>query len=62
MFLLGVGDIMEEWTHRKSVEDLAGAMALNVEKVWIRTEDGKEVLVGYHRCMGEIPSSCAPEI
>lgn len=45
MFLLGIGDIMEEWTHRKSVEDLAAAMALNAEKVWIRTEEGKEVLL-----------------
>ena len=44
MFLLGVGDIMDEWTHRKSVSDLAGAMALNVEKVWIRSQNGKEVL------------------
>ena len=46
MFLLGIGDIMEEWTHRKSVEDLAAAMALNAEKVWIRTGDGTEVLLG----------------
>ena len=46
MFLLGVGDIIEEWTHKKSVEDLAGAMALNVEKVWLRTQDGQELLTG----------------
>ena len=46
MFLLGIGDIIEEWTHKKSVEDLAGAMALNVEKVWLRTEDGQEILTG----------------
>lgn len=46
MFLLGVGDIMEEWTHRKSVADLASAMSLNVEKVWLRTADGQEVLTG----------------
>lgn len=44
MFLLGIGDIMDEWTHRKSVSDLAGAMALNVDKVWLRTTDGQEVL------------------
>ena len=49
MFLLGVGDIMEEWTHRKSVEDLAGAMALNVDRVWVRTQDGGEVLTGIDR-------------
>ena len=46
MFLLGIGDLMEEWTHRKSVSDLAGAMALNVDKVWLRTPEGQEVLVG----------------
>ena len=46
MFLLGIGDIMEEWTHRKSVEDLASAMALQVEKVWVRAQDGQEVLTG----------------
>jgi heavy metal translocating P-type ATPase len=46
MFLLGIGDIIEEWTHKKSVEDLAGAMALNVEKVWLRTQDGQELLTG----------------
>lgn len=46
MFLLGIGDLMDEWTHRKSVSDLAGAMALNVDKVWLRTEEGQEVLVG----------------
>ncbi len=49
MFLLKVGDIIEEWTHRKSVEDLAGAMALNVDKVWLRTPDGEEVLTGIDR-------------
>lgn len=46
MFLLGIGDLMEEWTHRKSVSDLAGAMALNVDKVWLRTAEGQEILVG----------------
>ena len=45
MFLLGIGDLMEEWTHRKSVSDLAGAMALNVDKVWLRTAEGQEALV-----------------
>ena len=46
MFLLKVGDIMEEWTHKKSIEDLAGAMSLNVDKVWIRTDEGQEILTG----------------
>jgi P-type E1-E2 ATPase len=44
MFLLRIGELLEEWTHKKSVEDLAGTMALNVEKVWVRTET-QEVLV-----------------
>ena len=46
MFLLGIGDLMEEWTHRKSVNDLADAMSLHVDKVWLRTDDGSEVLCG----------------
>ena len=45
MFLLGVGEIMDDWTHKKSVDDLARAMALNVDKVWIKSTDGAEVLV-----------------
>lgn len=45
MFLLGIGEIMEEWTRKKSVEDLAAAMALNVDRVWMRTESGQECLV-----------------
>lgn len=49
IFLLALGDIMEEWTHKKSVEDLAGAMSLNVDKVWLLTEDGQEILTGIDR-------------
>ena len=37
MFMLRLGEILEDWTHKKSVADLAGAMALNVDKVWRRT-------------------------
>lgn len=44
MFLLGIGEILEEWTHKKSVDDLARSMSLNVSKVWT-VVDGKEVLV-----------------
>ncbi len=44
MFLLQMGDIMDDWTHRKSVDDLARAMSLNVDKVWTVTGDGQEVL------------------
>ncbi len=44
MFLLGVGEILEEWTHKKSVGDLARSMSLNVKKVWLKRGD-QEVLV-----------------
>lgn len=44
MFLLGIGELLEEWTHKKSVDDLARSMSLNVSKVWLVHEDG-EVLV-----------------
>ena len=44
MFLLGIGDIIEEWTHKKSVSDLARSMALRVEKVWLKKDDA-EILV-----------------
>ena len=44
MFLLGVGETLDEWTHKKSVADLARSMALNVDKVWLQTADG-DVLV-----------------
>ena len=44
MFLLGVGEILEEWTHKKSVGDLARSMSLNVRKVWLKRGD-QEVLV-----------------
>ncbi len=43
MFLLGVGELLEEWTHKKSVDDLARTMSFNVEKVWQKC-DGREVL------------------
>ena len=44
MFLLGIGELLEDWTHKKSVSDLAGSMSLNIEKVW-QNVDGTEVLV-----------------
>ena len=49
IFLLGVGDLMDEWTRKKSVADLASAMALNVDKVWQVTENGEEVLVDINK-------------
>ena len=45
MFLLGIGELLEEWTHKKSVDDLARSMSLNVSKVWIRTPENQEILV-----------------
>ncbi len=45
MFLLNVGDILDEWTHRKSIDDLARTMALGVEQVWTKTASGQEVLM-----------------
>lgn len=45
MFLLNVGDILDEWTHRKSIDDLARTMSLGVEQVWTKTADGQEVLM-----------------
>ena len=45
MFLLGFGEILEDWTHKKSVDDLARSMSLNVSKVWLITGDS-EVQVG----------------
>lgn len=44
MFLLGIGETLEEWTHKKSVGDLARSMALQVSKVWVKSGD-QEVLV-----------------
>ena len=43
MFLLGIGEILEEWTHKKSVDDLARSMSLHIEKVWL-LKDGQEIL------------------
>ena len=49
MFLLKIGDIMDEWTYRKSVDELARVMALNVDKVWMIAPDGEEILVGINK-------------
>lgn len=45
MFMLGLGELLEDWTHKKSIADLAGAMALNVDRAWVRGADGQELLV-----------------
>ncbi|MCR5429188.1 MAG: heavy metal translocating P-type ATPase [Lachnospiraceae bacterium] len=41
MFLLKIGDILEEWTHKRSVDDLARRMSLNIDKVWLLTDNGE---------------------
>ena len=41
MFLLEIGELLEEWTHKKSVNALADSMSLNIEKVWLKTEEGE---------------------
>ena len=45
MFLLKIGDILDEWTHKRSVDELARTMSLGIEQVWKKTEDGQELLV-----------------
>ena len=44
MFMLGLGELLEDWTHKRSVNDLARTMSLGVERVWLK-KDGTEVLV-----------------
>lgn len=44
MFMLGIGELLEEWTHKKSVDDLARSLSLHIPKVWVLS-DGKELLV-----------------
>ena len=44
-FLLSLGETLDEWTHKKSVDDLAKSMSLQVEQVWLRKEDGSQVMV-----------------
>ena len=41
MFLLRLGELLEEWTHKKSVEDLARSMSLNIDRVWLKTPEGE---------------------
>lgn len=53
MFLLGIGEILEEWTRKKSVGDLARSMSLNIRKVWLKSE-GREVLVNAN----EVSAGC----
>ena len=41
MFMLKIGDMLEEWTHKRSVDDLARRMSLNIDKVWLETDSGE---------------------
>nr|MCR5179363.1 heavy metal translocating P-type ATPase [Lachnospiraceae bacterium] len=41
MFMLDIGDTLEEWTHKRSVDDLARRMSLNIDRVWLHTENGE---------------------
>ena len=43
MFLLKIGDILEDWTHKRSVDDLARQMSLNIDQVWLLTDEGEEL-------------------
>ena len=45
MFLLGLSEILEDYTHRKSVDDLARSMALNIDRVWILSASGEQILI-----------------
>ena len=45
MFLLRLGELLEEWTHKRSVDNLARSMSLNIDRVWLKTPDGDEILV-----------------
>ena len=49
MFLLKIGEILEEWTHKKSVSDLANTMSLGIEKVWLKNRNDEEVLVSTNK-------------
>lgn len=49
MFLLKIGEILEEWTHKKSVSDLANTMSLGIEKVWLKNENDEEILVSTNK-------------
>ena len=49
MFLLEIGEALEDWTRRRSIEDLARCMSLNVDRVWLKTDAGEEVLTPIHQ-------------
>lgn len=45
MFLLDIGELLEEWTHKRSVDDLARTLSLKVDRVWLRNKNGEDLLV-----------------
>jgi heavy metal translocating P-type ATPase len=53
MFLLGIGEILEEWTHKKSVDDLARSMSLHIEKVWLLKNDQQILVDSGTVCAGD---------
>lgn len=54
MFLLGIGEILEEWTHKKSVGDLARSMSLNVKKVWMKQGEQEILVRSSEICPGDV--------
>ncbi len=53
MFLLGIGEILEQWTHKKSVGDLARSMSLNIKKVWLKKGDQEVLVSASEICPGD---------
>ncbi len=53
MFLLGIGEILEQWTHKKSVGDLARSMSLNIKKVWLKKDDQEVLVAASEICPGD---------
>ena len=53
MFLLGIGEILEQWTHKKSVGDLARSMSLNIKKVWLKKGDQEVLVSASEICHGD---------
>ena len=54
MFLLDIGELLEEWTHKKSVDDLARCMSLNVKRVWLKTDDAEVLVPLSNIAVGEV--------
>ena len=59
MFLLELGELLEEWTHKKSVDDLARCMSLNIDRVWLKTPSGEVLVALDTRSKPATASPCA---